>query len=65
MITATITRTDAKQVAELGAVAWSDMRFDEAHTSVEAVSAYCERLAQRDGIINPEIIVTLCCIRIV
>ncbi len=59
MITANIRRTDAKQVAELGAVAWSDMQFNESHTSVEAVTAYCEKLAQRDGIINPEIIVTL------
>lgn len=59
MITATINRTDAKQVAELGAVAWREMRFSESHHSVEGVTAYCERLAADDGIINPEIIVAL------
>lgn len=60
MITATIKRTDAKQAAELGAVAWSEMQFNESSTSVEAVTTYCEQLAKRDGIINPEITVTLC-----
>lgn len=58
MITATINRTCAKQIKHDGqALAFGPMRFNSSHTSVEAVRAYCERLASNDGITNPQIII--------
>lgn len=59
MITASINRTEPQQVAEMGRVAWADMKFNESHVSVEAVAEHCKSLAKSDGIVNPEIIVTL------
>lgn len=59
MIVASIKRTEPKQVKQLGVIAWSDMRFCLSHSSVDTVARYCKQLAQRDGIINPEIVITL------
>jgi len=56
-ILATVNRTDAAQVAAFGRVAWLDMVFNPAAISVEAVERYCQELAKRDGIKNPEILV--------
>lgn len=56
-ITANVFRTDSKQVAELGRNAFTNMHFNNAGEA--SVRQYCERLAQGDGIINPEITLTI------
>lgn len=58
MITATVNRTNQKQIEQAGqALAFGPMHFKEGHTSVEAVRAYCERLASNDGVTAPQIII--------
>lgn len=51
MIKVSIYRTDKEQVKAKGRNAWVNMVFMGGYT--EAVRAYCERLAEEDGIIDP------------
>lgn len=55
MIQASIYRTDPQQVATKGRNAFVGMNFKDSHASEELVLDYCERLAQHDNIVAPEI----------
>lgn len=51
MIKVSIYRTDEKQIKAKGRNAWVNMVFMGDYTN--AIKAYCERLAEEDGIIDP------------
>ena len=55
MVSASVYRTDANQVARDGKRAFGEMRFNANNVSEAQARCYCRALAERDGIINPRI----------
>ena len=51
MIKVSIYRTNEEQIKAKGRNAWTNMTFMGGYTKV--IKAYCERLAEDDGIIDP------------